>query len=51
MLLPVKEFKKDAGYDAIIKYIQEDFPKSKGFSPGLVPGFWLCVPDGWRYDS
>lgn len=51
MLLPIKEFKKDAGYDAVIKYIQEDFPKSKDFSPCLIPGFWLEVPDGWRYSQ
>jgi hypothetical protein len=48
--VPLKKFAKDAGFDAVIRYVREEFPKSKDYTDGLVPGFWLEVPEGWKYN-
>ena len=48
--LPLKEFKKGETYEDVLRYLEEEFPASPDHAPGLVPGFWLDVPAGWRSD-
>jgi hypothetical protein len=46
-LVTLKKFKKDESYNDVKQYIFEDFPKSRETLPGLVPGFWLDVPENF----
>jgi hypothetical protein len=32
----------------VIKYIKQEFPKSKSYVECLVPSLWLFVPDDWE---